>query len=171
MAVAIGTSEAVVMAAAAGCAYGVDEFHLAGGLQGASLELVKCKTIGLEIPADAEIAIEGVIKPGVRVNDGPYFDYAGMPTSNSHAFLFEATRLMHRTNPIFRGAAIGVPGAEDQQLFALLAALRLFDFHGSRPKHLGQSQLIGKRLFRAFQFVGRTGWKSLVGGKRRAAQT
>ena len=166
MAVAIGTSEAVMMAAAAGCPYGTDEYELAGGLQGAAIELVKCGTVDLEIPADAEIAIEGVIKPGVRVNDGPYFDYAGTPTSNPKAFRFEATRVMFRSNPIFRGAAIGVPGTEDQQVFAVLSALRLFDFHCSRPKHVLLAHLIKRRLFRPFQFVGRMGWRVLLGGKK-----
>ena len=169
MAVAIGASEAVVMAAAAGCPYGTDEYELAGGLQGAAVELVKCGSVDLEIPADAEIAIEGVIKPGIRVKDGPYFDYAGTPTTNPNAFLFEATRMVFRNNPIFRGAAIGVPGAEDQQLFAALSELRLFDFHGSRPKHLILEQLIKWRLFRAFQLVGRLGWKAVLPRRRKKA--
>jgi UbiD family decarboxylase len=161
MAVAIGASEAVVMAAAAGCPYGMDEYDLAGGLQGRGIELLKCGTVNLEVPADAEIAIEGIIKPGVRVHDGPYLDYAGKTNSNSGAFLFEAKRLMFRSNPIFRGTAVGPAGAEDHQIFSVLAHLGLFDFHGSRPKRLVQAQLIKRRLFRAFQFAGTIGWSLL----------
>jgi 4-hydroxy-3-polyprenylbenzoate decarboxylase len=166
MAVAIGTCEAVVMAGAAGCPYGTDEYDLAGGLQGESIRLVRCGTVNLEVPADSEIVIEGLIKPGVRVQDGPYFDYVGTANTNFNAFLFEATRLMFRSNPILRGTAVGRPGGEDQQLFSVLSELGLFDFHGLRPKHLIQAQLVKRRFFRAFQLVGRIGWKALVSRKK-----
>jgi 2,5-furandicarboxylate decarboxylase 1 len=161
MAVAIGTSEAVVMAAGAGCPYGEDEYELAGGLQQEAVRLIRCGTVNLEVPADSEIVIEGIIRPGVRVQDGPYFDYAGAPDS-SLAFLFEATRLLFRNNAIFRGTAIGLPGAEDQQIFSILSALGLFDFHGSWHKRVIQAPLIHWRLFRAFQFAGRVKGRSLL---------
>jgi UbiD family decarboxylase len=157
MAVAIGVSEAVVIAAAAAYPDGMDEYDLAGALQQAPVPLISCQTAPLEIPANSEIVIEGAIQPGVRVQDGPYFDYTGTPNTNPNAFLFEATRLMHRSNPIFRGAAIGVPGAEDHQLFAFLAALNLVDFHGSRLKQRVQNFLLKQRLFLAFQFSGKIG--------------
>ncbi len=164
MAVAIGTPEAVMMAAAAGAPYEMDEYGLAGGLQGESIRLVRCGTVNLEVPADSEIVIEGLIKPGVRVQDGPYFDYAGTANTNPYAFLFEATRLMFRTNPIFRGTAVGRAGAEDQQVFSVLSELGLFDFHGSRPKHHILAYLVKRRFFEAFQLAGRTGWKNLMKG-------
>lgn len=157
MAVVIGAAELVVMAAAAGYPRGMDEYELAGGLDGAGMALISCKTVNLEVPADSELVIEGVLKPGVRVQDGPYFDYAGKPTTNPNAFVFEASRLAFRNELIFRGAAIGHPGAEDQQLFSLLSELGLFDFHNSRPRHVIEKQLIKRRLFRAFQSVGRIG--------------
>jgi 4-hydroxy-3-polyprenylbenzoate decarboxylase len=157
MAVAIGASEAVVMAAAAAYPDGMDEFDLAGGLQQEAVQLIPCQTVNLEVPAHSEIVIEGLIQPGGRVQDGPYFDYTGKPNTNPDAFLFEATQLMFRNNPIFRGTSIGVPGAEDHQLFAFLAELNLVDFHGSRVKHLVQGLLLKQKLFRAFQFVGKMG--------------
>lgn len=157
MAVAIGASEAVVMAAAAAYPDGMDEFDLAGGLQQEAVQLIPCQTVNLEVPAHSEIVIEGLIQPGGRVQDGPYFDYTGKPNSNPDAFLFEATQLMFRNNPIFRGTSIGVPGAEDHQLFAFLAELNLVDFHGSRVKQLVQGLLLKQKLFRAFQFVGKMG--------------
>jgi len=154
MAVAIGVNEVLVMAAAAGCAEGQDEYDLAGGLQERPVAIAKCSTVDLEIPADSEIVIEGVIQPGRRFTDGPYFDYAGEPNLNPNAFIFEAKRMSFRDNPIFRGAAIGCPGAEDQELFSILAELNLFDFHGSRTRRFVQKHLIANRLFRSFQFAG-----------------
>lgn len=155
MAVAIGVPEPVVMAAGASCPYGSDEYELAGSLSGEAVQLIKCRTVDLEVPANSEIVIEGFIHPNRRVKDGPYFDYAGKPNTNPSAYLFEATSLMFRDNPIFRGAAIGQAGAEDLQLFALLSELGLLDFHGSRLRHALQKNLIKLRLFRAFQFAGR----------------
>ena len=161
MAVAIGAGEALMIAAGAACPEGRDEFDLAGSLQQQPVRLVKCETVNLEVPADAEIVIEGLIQFGVRLPDGPYFDYAGKPTTNSKAFVFEATRLMFRNQPIFRGAAVGHPGAEDQQLFSLLSKLNLFDFHNSRTRHWIETKLIRAELFRAFQFAGRITTSSL----------
>jgi UbiD family decarboxylase len=157
MAVAIGVSEALMIAASAACPFGSDEYDLAGGLQNDAVQLVKCRSIHHEVPADSEIVIEGIIKPGVRVQDGPYFDYAGKPSTNKNAFLFEATRLLFRNNPIFRGTSIGGPGAEDHQLFALLAKLDLVDFHGAPAKQWVQNQFLKMRLFRPFQFAGSLG--------------
>jgi 4-hydroxy-3-polyprenylbenzoate decarboxylase len=157
MAVAIGVSETVMMAASAACPYGFDEYEFAGGLEMKSLQLIKCQTVDLEVPADSEIVIEGFIQPGARVQDGPYFDYAGKENTNRNAFLFEATGLMFRNDPIFRGTSVGMPGAEDHQLFSILAQLRLVDFHGRRSKQLVQNSLLRKKLFKLFQFVGRLG--------------
>jgi len=157
MAIAIGVSEAIMIAASAACPYGFDEYEFAGGLETGPLQLLKCQTVDLEVPADSEIAIEGFIKPGERVQDGPYLDYAGKANTNPNAFLFEATRLMFRNNPIFRGTSVGLPGAEDHQVFSLLAHLNLVDFHGRRSRQRVQNPLLKKRLFRAFQFAGRLG--------------
>jgi len=157
MAVAIGVSEAVLMAAAAAYPNGMDEFELAGGLQQEAVQLIRCKTVDLEVPANSEIVVEGFIYPGVRVQDGPYFDYTGNTNTNPRAFLFEATRLMFRSDPIFRGTSIGVAGAEDHELFAFLAQLNRVDFHGSRLKQAVQNALLRQRSFRAFQLSGKTG--------------
>lgn len=157
VAVAIGAPEATVIAGGAACPEGMDEFELAGALEQKPVELVQCGHV--EVPAHSEIVIEGFIHPAVRVQDGPYFDYYGRPNTNPKAYLFEATRVMHRDNPIFRGTAIGKPGAEDHQLFAFLAELGLVDFHGSRLKQMVQNYLWKRRSFEALQKVGRLGSK------------
>ena len=155
LAVAIGVPEPVLMAASAGYPPGKDEFELAGALLQAPLKLIRCRTVDLEVPALSEIVVEGYIHPGVRVQDGPFLDFLGLPNTNPQAFLFEATGLMFRNHPIFRGASVGTPGAEDHQLFALLAALDLLDFHGNRWKQKVWNLLLRHRLFRTFQQVSR----------------
>jgi len=165
--VAIGVSEALCIAAAAGYPRGKDEYELAGALQGRSVDLLRCSSIDVDAPADAEILIEGHVVPGVRVLDGPYFDYAGKATSNPKAYLFEATRMMFRNNPIFRGAIVGHPRAEDLQLFSVLSEVGLFDFHGSRLRRALQILFLREGLFKAFQLAGRIGPEILRMGRFR----
>jgi 4-hydroxy-3-polyprenylbenzoate decarboxylase len=157
MAVAIGVAEPIIMAAAAALPNATDELTVAGGLMCRPVEIVKCNTVDLEVPADSELVLEGKIIPGERVNDGPYMDYAGIPSVNPKAYLFHVTAVSWRDQPIFRGMAVGRPGAEDHQLFVLLSQIGLLDFHGSRIRRALQGALIRHRLFRPFQWVGRFG--------------
>ena len=121
------------------------------------LEVLKTPGGELPVPARSEFVLEGEIEPHVRVMDGPYFDYTGKPNVNPHAYRFRVQRMWFRNQPIFRGTAVGQPGAEDHQLFAFLAELDLVDFHGSRLKQFTQTHLLKKRLFRAFQIGGSLG--------------
>jgi len=157
MAVAIGVDERLIISAASAPAYGIDEYSLAGGLAGKPVELIQCATQPLEVPADSEIVIEGFIKPGIRVQDGPFLDYAGIPSTNPNAHLFEATALLFRNDFIFRGTAVGQPGAEDHQLYSVLSHLGLADFHGSSIRRSMQTFLLRRRAFRLFQLTGRIG--------------
>ena len=156
MAVVIGAAEPVVMAAGSGCSLDLDEYDLACSLCGEAIPLVRCGTVNLEVPAESEIVLEGIIQPGARVQDGPYLDYAGEPAANPNAYVFNVTRVMFRNRPILRGAAVGHSAAEDQQLFSILAELDLFDFHGSRTRHWVQTKLIKRQSFRLFQAIGKT---------------
>ena len=130
MAIAIGAPEATVIAARSVCPHGMDAFDLAGALQQKPVELIQCGHA--EAPAYSEIVIEGFVHPETRVEDGPWFDYHGKPKTNPKAYLFEATRLMHRDDPIFRASALGKPGAEDYQVHAFLDQLKLRNAVGSR---------------------------------------
>ncbi|MFO0795392.1 MAG: UbiD family decarboxylase [Candidatus Brocadiaceae bacterium] len=154
MAVVIGADESIIMAAAAGLPYGYDEYFIAGGLMEEPVELVPCRSISLEVPARAEIVIEGKILPGKKARDGPFLDYTGMPSVNPEASIFETTCVRQRTNPIFRGAAIGPPGSEDHLVFSILSRINAVDFHGSRRKKIIQNYLLKFKLFKAFQFAG-----------------
>jgi 4-hydroxy-3-polyprenylbenzoate decarboxylase len=92
----------------------MDEYDFAGGLRGEAVELVKCETIDLEIPASAEIVIEGEIPPEERKGEGPFGEWLGhyggkakpRPVLNVHC-------ITYRNNPILRGALEGKPVNED----------------------------------------------------------
>lgn len=75
VAIFIGHHPAYYAAAATTVGYGVDEFELAGGYLGEPARLVRCETVDLEVPADAELVLEGHIPPRVREEEGPFSEF------------------------------------------------------------------------------------------------
>jgi len=116
VATAIGVEPAIVIGSQAKVPYGVDEYHVAGGLRGAPVELVRCETIDVEVPASAEIVIEGVTVPGERVADGPYGEYPGCYSEAKQAPVLKVTAITMRRNPIYQTALTGMPVTENHTL-------------------------------------------------------
>jgi 2,5-furandicarboxylate decarboxylase 1 len=104
MAYAIGTHPAYeIMANYSGPHDGYDEFALGAGVLGETLELVKCETVDLEVPAHAELVIEGLVPPGVREPEGPFGEFTGFQGGKiGSSPVMEVTAITHRRNPIFR---------------------------------------------------------------------
>jgi len=101
VAVVIGCHPAIYIAAAAKVAMEIDELEVAGALMREPVELVKCKTIDVEVPADAEYLIEGEILVGTNEDEGPYGEYTGYSTSRSTRNVFEVKAITHKRKPIF----------------------------------------------------------------------
>ena len=82
---------------------GYDELEMGAGVLGETLELVKCETIDLEVPAQAEIVIEGIVPPGVREPEGPFGEFTGYSKgAEGPAPVFEVTAITRRREPIYR---------------------------------------------------------------------
>jgi 2,5-furandicarboxylate decarboxylase 1 len=126
VATAIGVEPAIVFGSQAKMPYGVDEFHVAGGLRGAPVKLVKCETIDVEVPASAEIVIEGVTLPGERVADGPYGEYPGCYSEAKQAPVLKITAITMRQNPIYQTALTGMPVTENHTLIEYANAAVVF---------------------------------------------
>lgn len=92
----------------------LDEYDFAGGLRGEAVDLVKCETIDLEVPASVEIVIEGEIPPKERKMEGPFGEwmghYGGKPGPRP---VIHVHCITYRNNPIFRGTLEGKPINED----------------------------------------------------------
>lgn len=157
VAVGIGVDETVVLAAASGVSENVDEYTLAGAIGRAPVRLTKCKTVDLEMPLHTEIVLEGVICKGVRVQDGPFFDYTGKVSINKKAYCFEVNAIRTRVNPVFRGMSVGMAGAEDHLLFSMLSHLDLVNFHGSSLRQKLQNYFLKNELYHLFQLAGKVG--------------
>lgn len=111
-ATAIGVPPALLISAIGKSPYGVDEYTVAGGIAGEPIPLVKCKTVDLEVPADAEIVLEGYVYPDASEweLEGPFGEFTGHfssdhPTKKPTGIL---TAITYRNNPIMQGTSPGV---------------------------------------------------------------
>ncbi|MBT5471356.1 MAG: menaquinone biosynthesis decarboxylase, partial [Nitrospina sp.] len=113
VAVAIGADPASCYAASAPLPYGIDEFLLAGFIRKKSVPLVKCKTVDLEVPASAEIVLEGFIDPSEMRLEGPFGDHTGYYSQDGDYPAFHLTAITHRKDPIYLTTIVGKPPQED----------------------------------------------------------
>jgi 2,5-furandicarboxylate decarboxylase 1 len=103
VAVTIGHHPLVYFAASTTAPYGVDEFGVAGGYLGEPLRLVKCETVDLEVPADAELVLEGCIPPDYRETEGPFSEFQDYyVTGSGKNPVVEYSCLVRRADPIFK---------------------------------------------------------------------
>jgi 4-hydroxy-3-polyprenylbenzoate decarboxylase len=124
VAVALGGDPALTYAATAPLPRGVDELLFAGFLRQKPVELVKCKTVDLEVPADAEIVLEGYVDPRERRLEGPFGDHTGYYSLADEYPVFHLTCLTHRREAIYPATIVGRPPMEDA--FFGLATERIF---------------------------------------------
>lgn len=111
--IALGVDPALLWAAGWKAPYGVDEVAIAGGLRGSPVELVKAITCDLEVPATAELVIEGVVLPNVREMEGPFGEYPGYYNPAILKPVVKVTAITHRRNPIFLAGLTGMPTTEN----------------------------------------------------------
>jgi UbiD family decarboxylase len=113
VAIVIGVHPVINLAAGAKVAMEVDEFDVAGALLGRPVDLVKCKTIDVEVPAQAEFVLEGEILADVLEDEGPYGEYTGYSTDRSTRNVFVLKAITHRNKPIFHDI---IPGYSAEHL-------------------------------------------------------
>ena len=113
VAVALGVDPITAYSASAPLPKHVDEFMLAGFFRGEPVELVKAKTVDLEVPARAEIVIEGYIKKGELADEGPFGDHTGYYTPVEPFPVLHVTAITTRRDPIYPSIIVGVPPQED----------------------------------------------------------
>ena len=113
VAVAIGTDPATTFSAIVPAPPEVEEYLIAGFLRRKALELVKCETVDLEVPAHAEIVLEGYVDLGELRTEGPFGDHTGFYTMQDQYPVFHITCITHRKDPIYVATLVGRPPMED----------------------------------------------------------
>lgn len=100
-ALVVGAPPVVSYAAVQKFPYGIDEMEVAGGLAGEAIRVVKCKTVDIEVPADAEIVIEGLIRTDVLEPEGPFGESHGYMHPREMNPFMEVTCITHKKSPIW----------------------------------------------------------------------
>jgi len=113
VAVAIGTDPAITFSAIVPAPPDIEEYLIAGFLRQKPVELVKCETVDLEVPASSEIVLEGYVNLDELRTEGPFGDHTGFYSLADLYPAFHLTCLTHRNNPIYATTIVGKPPQED----------------------------------------------------------
>ncbi len=116
VAIVLGGDPATIYTGSAPLPPGIDEIVFAGWLRGAGVEMVRCKTVDLEVPAHAEFVLEGYVDPSERRLEGPFGDHTGYYSLARDYPVFHLTALTHRKNPVYPTIIVGRPPQEDYWL-------------------------------------------------------
>lgn len=128
IAIAIGTEPVSSFLAATPVPYGISEADIAGAIRGEPMELVKCETIGLSVPATSEIVIEGEILPYERRDEGPFGEYTGyMATYRSPKPVIHVKAITFRNNPILTMTCEGVPCTDSHTIIGITKAAEFLE--------------------------------------------
>jgi 4-hydroxy-3-polyprenylbenzoate decarboxylase len=116
VAVALGGDPATIYAASAPLPEDVDEMVFAGFLRKQPVELVRCRTVDIEVPAHAEVILEGYVDPDELRTEGPFGDHTGYYSLADEYPVFRVTCVTRRKNPIYPATIVGKPPMEDVYL-------------------------------------------------------
>jgi 4-hydroxy-3-polyprenylbenzoate decarboxylase len=116
VAVALGLDPVAAYTASAPLPKHIDEFMVAGFLKGEPVEMVQAKTVDLEVPAAAEIVLEGYVARGDLTEEGPFGDHTGFYTAAEPFPVFHVTAMTMREGAIYPSIVVGKPPAEDAWL-------------------------------------------------------
>ncbi|HEX9462670.1 MAG TPA: UbiD family decarboxylase [Alphaproteobacteria bacterium] len=112
VAIVIGPPPCLGMTSVGRVPYGVDEITVAGALADEAVEVVKCETVDLIVPAHAEMVIEGVVQPGFREKEGPFGEFYGHMGPPANSPVIEVTAITYRHGTIHQGFQEQMPPSE-----------------------------------------------------------
>jgi len=112
-AIAVGSDPAVIYSSSAPLPESFDEMLFAGFLRREAVEMVKCITSDIEVPANSELVIEGYLEPGEMRLEGPFGDHTGFYSAKDYYPVFHVTCITHRKDMIYPATIVGKPPMED----------------------------------------------------------
>ncbi len=127
VAMVVGAHPLITFAGAFVAPYGVDELTIAGGLLGDPVRMVKCETVDLEVPADAEMILEGEIIPGEMTAEGPFGEVTGTYAQEGSTPLFRVKAVTHRRDPIFYAMQCGLPPSDAHSIICTTIEMKLWE--------------------------------------------
>lgn len=116
VAIALGGGSVMPYAATAPLPPGIEEHLFAGFLNGGGIEMVACKTVPLEVPAESEIVIEGWVEPNETLLEGPFGDHTGFYSLADRYPAMKVSAITHRKGAVYPATVVGKPPMEDYYL-------------------------------------------------------
>ncbi|GAX90373.1 UbiD family decarboxylase [Effusibacillus lacus] len=116
VAIVLGTDPSIGLCSVARMIYGLDELAAAGGLRGEPVDVVKCETHDIYVPATAEIVIEGYFRPNYLEEEGPFGEYPGYMGPTAMSYVMDITCITHRDNPIYQAFLSQMPPSESSMI-------------------------------------------------------
>ena len=113
VAVALGADPTTMWTGALPLPPDMDEIAVSGVVSNSSVQMVKCKTVDLEVPAHAEMVLEGYVVPGELREEGPFGDHTGYYSLEDDYPVFHLTAITHKKDPIYPATVVGRPPSED----------------------------------------------------------
>ncbi|HEV8607341.1 MAG TPA: menaquinone biosynthesis decarboxylase [Tepidisphaeraceae bacterium] len=113
LAIVLGGESVLPYAATAPLPPGIEELLFAGFLNGGGIELVQCRTIDMQVPANAEIVIEGYVDPNEKLMEGPFGDHTGFYSLADWYPAYYISAITHKKDPIYPTTIVGKPPMED----------------------------------------------------------
>ncbi len=128
VAIAIGVEPISTFCAASTIPYGVSEVDIVGGIRGEPVELIKCETVDLAVPATAEIVIEGEIRPDEAMEEGPFGEYTGyIGGRREPRSVIHIKAVTHRHNPILTTGCEGIPVTNTHAIQSVSSAAEILE--------------------------------------------
>ena len=127
VAMVVGAHPLIAFAGGFVAPYGVDELTIAGGLLGDAVRMVKCETVDLEVPADAELILEGEIVPGEMTEEGPFGEVTGTYAQEGSTPMFRVKAVTHRRDPIFYAMQCGLPPSDAHSIICTTIEMKLWE--------------------------------------------
>lgn len=116
LAVALGTDPAMLFATIAALPENIDEVMFAGFLRGKRTPMIKAKSIKINVPANAEFILEGIVPANFRRMEGPFGDHFGHYSAAAEFPIFQIRKITTAKNPIYPATIVGIPPMEDKFL-------------------------------------------------------
>jgi len=128
VAIAIGVEPISTLCAASPIPYGVSEVDIAGGIRGEPVELIKCETVDLAVPATSEIVIEGEIRPNETMDEGPFGEFTGYIGGHREPRqVIHVKAVTHRNNPILTMGSEGIPVTNSHAIMSVTRAAEFLE--------------------------------------------
>ncbi len=112
VAIVMGTDPVIGLVSVSRVQSDMDEFAVAGRLRGEAVQLVRCQTVDLEVPATAEVVIEGIIRANELEDEGPFGEYTGYMGPAAMSYVVDITCITHRNKPIVQAFLSQMPPSE-----------------------------------------------------------